>query len=181
MAHLEADQVEWDVERYSDHTKNSRPTTSEQISSADQQLEKYFPKAHWGRSDEPGVLIDCQGRILVWHLPGILSRARVVRNQYLRDSRTDLIYLCELGTHQQLDIGPEAAYQYKPTQTRQTCCERGTNPLALPSVQRFLRVPHIWCRQGSSITRLFYATERSRSLRTYYLHYLQYLMSVYSG
>jgi hypothetical protein len=48
-------------------------------SSSDISLSKYFKDSNFGDIQTPGVIMDCHGKILVWHLPGALTKSRLVR------------------------------------------------------------------------------------------------------
>ena len=72
------DKTTWDVERYADRVKNSRVRGDGALSAEDRKLSSYFGKLKFGEVDEPTTLIDQYSRILLWHLPDILCKARVV-------------------------------------------------------------------------------------------------------
>ena len=44
----------------------------------DERLAKYFPPATLGHIAVPATVIDSHGRIIAWHLPGILTESRMV-------------------------------------------------------------------------------------------------------
>lgn len=58
------DQIDWDLNAWPKHPRlGSRP----------------FDSSTWTSEDRPCVVLDQKGRILVWHLPGVLGKDRVVR------------------------------------------------------------------------------------------------------
>jgi len=44
----------------------------------DEELRKFFREVHIGDVNVPAIIVDAFGRILAWHLPDVLSSARVV-------------------------------------------------------------------------------------------------------
>jgi len=69
--------TEWDVTRLFDRIKNRHPTTDADPAE-DRDLQKYFLNPSLGSQDEPCVVKDVHGRILLWYLPDIYSQRRVV-------------------------------------------------------------------------------------------------------
>jgi hypothetical protein len=67
------------VTRLADFVKNSPVTSDGQPAGNDLTISKYFSNANFGRLDEPCVIVDRHGHVIVWHFPGILTKARVVR------------------------------------------------------------------------------------------------------
>jgi hypothetical protein len=71
----------WDVERFASHTRGLKQGEGIEKRANDElvRLSKYFSlpdqQQDW---TEPGTILDCHGRIMVWFLPGILSKRRVV-------------------------------------------------------------------------------------------------------
>jgi len=70
--------TKWDVTRYADCVKLSRVTLDGARSQADLNLTNYFELAQIGDIDVPATILDCHGRIMVWYLPSILSKHRIV-------------------------------------------------------------------------------------------------------
>lgn len=70
--------VKWDVERWADKVKAIRVQQDSEQSASDFSLAKYFPVAKFGNIIHPAVIVDIQGRIITWHLPGALTASRVV-------------------------------------------------------------------------------------------------------
>lgn len=76
---LQSDQTDWDVERLADRVKNTRPQEGDANASVeDKRLAKYFKNPQFGEFDEPATVIDRHGRIILWHLPLIISVYRMV-------------------------------------------------------------------------------------------------------
>jgi hypothetical protein len=71
--------VTFDVERFADRIKNSRVTNHEQVTSELERLSKFYTPEDGGVHEEPMVVVDCHGRILLWYLPEVLSQASLVR------------------------------------------------------------------------------------------------------
>jgi hypothetical protein len=61
-----------------DFVKNSRVTADGRESINDQSFGNYFRDANLGKINVPAVVVDRHGHIMAWHLPGILTYARVV-------------------------------------------------------------------------------------------------------
>jgi hypothetical protein len=74
-----ADQTEWDVTRFADRVKNTRPRTDWDHSAEDERLAKFFVNPNFGDMDEPATILDRHGHIMVWYLPHIFAPYRVVR------------------------------------------------------------------------------------------------------
>lgn len=71
-------QTDWDVERLADRVKNTRPQSENGTSVEDDRLAKYFENPRFGEFNEPATMLDRHGRIILWYLPLIFSRYRVV-------------------------------------------------------------------------------------------------------
>lgn len=69
--------AEWDVTRLFDRVKNRRPRIDADPAE-DRDLEKYFHNPKLGHLDEPCIVKDIHGRILLWYLPDIYAQHRVV-------------------------------------------------------------------------------------------------------
>jgi len=69
--------AEWDVSRLSDRVKNRRPRTDADPAE-DSDLAKYFINPELGHLDEPCIVMDVHGHIILWYLPGIYALHRVV-------------------------------------------------------------------------------------------------------
>lgn len=69
-------QINFDVERFSDMSKVSTDFNWE-TSSSDESLKKYFADTSIGHLEDPAVMLDKFGRILLWYLPGILNHCLV--------------------------------------------------------------------------------------------------------
>lgn len=63
-----------------DFVKATTVTASGQPAGNDLSFANYFPNAELGYIKVPATLVDRHGRVMTWHLPGILSEARVVSN-----------------------------------------------------------------------------------------------------
>lgn len=61
-----------------DFVKNCRVTADGQPSGNDLSFSNYFSNANFGKINVPAVLVDRHGHVMTWHLPGILTYARVV-------------------------------------------------------------------------------------------------------
>jgi hypothetical protein len=72
------DHTDWDVERYADKVKNTKVTKDGGVK-CDVNLRNYFPPAICGEVTKPSTVLDCNDRIVLWNLPGILYPGRVVR------------------------------------------------------------------------------------------------------
>lgn len=73
----ETDYVDWDVDRYADKVKCS-PVLANGAPTQGDNIHKYFSKTVLGKISEPATIVDCNGKILVWHFPNILSLSHVV-------------------------------------------------------------------------------------------------------
>jgi hypothetical protein len=73
----ETDYVDWDVDRYANAVKCS-PVLANGAPTQHDKIQKYFSKTVLGKISQPATIIDCNGKILMWHLPNILSPSRVV-------------------------------------------------------------------------------------------------------
>jgi hypothetical protein len=67
--------VPWDADRVAERVKNIKPTSVEN----DTKLKTFFKEVCLGHFDDPVIIVDSFGAILAWHLPGILSKSRIVR------------------------------------------------------------------------------------------------------
>ena len=65
--------------------KNSKVNPAGGLSEADKNLHNYFTQASFGVITAPATVVDCHGRIMVWHLPGIISKSCVVSISYKLD------------------------------------------------------------------------------------------------
>ncbi|KAG1730926.1 hypothetical protein EDD22DRAFT_852950 [Suillus occidentalis] len=68
--------VDWDVDRYANAVKCSPVLANGALTQHDK-IRKYFSKTVLGKISQPATIIDCNGKILMWHLPNILSPSRV--------------------------------------------------------------------------------------------------------
>jgi hypothetical protein len=71
-------QTNWNVERLADRVKNTRPQSENGTSVEDDRLAKYFENPPFGEFTEPATVLDRYGHIILWYLPLIFSRYRVV-------------------------------------------------------------------------------------------------------
>ena len=71
--------VSFDVDRYSEHIRNSRVKHNDQVTKELEHLGKFYMPENGGEHKKPMVVVDCHGRILLWYLPEVLSTARLVR------------------------------------------------------------------------------------------------------
>ena len=65
--------MEWDVTQLFDQIKNRHPTTDADPGE-DHDFQKYFPNLRLGSQDEPCIVKDIHGHILLWYLPYIYSQ-----------------------------------------------------------------------------------------------------------
>ena len=72
-------QTEWDVTRFSEHAKLTKPTANGEEAEADQKLNVFFKQPNFGELIEPTTILDRHGRVMVWALPGVLHANRLVR------------------------------------------------------------------------------------------------------
>jgi len=75
--------VSFDIEYYSEHIKNSRVKHNDQVAKELGRLSKFYKPEKGGVHQEPMVVMDFHGRILLWYLPEVLSPARLVRSQLM--------------------------------------------------------------------------------------------------
>lgn len=68
----------WDVERFVDKLRTMTVTSEEAFEKEMTRLSGYFKKQNLGERKDPCSLVDRHGRVLVWHLPHIFSRDRLV-------------------------------------------------------------------------------------------------------
>jgi hypothetical protein len=73
-----AGKTEWDVTRFAEHVKNTRPRTCGEHSAEDVRLAKFFVNPNFGDMDEPSAILDQHGHIMVWYLPHIFAPYRFV-------------------------------------------------------------------------------------------------------
>ena len=73
-----ADKTEWDVTRFAERVKNTRPCIDGDNFAEDARLAKFFVNPNFGDVDEPCTMLDRHGRIMVWYLPHIFVSGRVV-------------------------------------------------------------------------------------------------------
>jgi hypothetical protein len=66
-----------DADRYGERVKMTVSKDNKE-SKSDAQLAKFFDRENVGTIEEPAVVVDLHGRILMWYLPDILG-AQVVR------------------------------------------------------------------------------------------------------
>jgi len=71
--------VSFDVERYSEHIRNSWVKHHDQVAKELEYLSKFYMPENGEVHKEPMVVVDCHGQILLWYLPEVLSTARLVR------------------------------------------------------------------------------------------------------
>lgn len=75
---MDADNADWDVMRLADRVKNTRPRADGQEPAQDANLYKFFNNPRFGLIEMPCTMVDRNGYIMLWSLPGIMSGARVV-------------------------------------------------------------------------------------------------------
>lgn len=75
--------VSFDVERYSEHIKNSKVKSHDQMAKELERLSKFYEQENGRVHQEPMVVVDCHGRILLWYLPEVLSTERQVSSQLM--------------------------------------------------------------------------------------------------
>jgi hypothetical protein len=68
----------WDVERFVDKLRTMTVTSEEAFENEMTRLAGYFQKQNLGERKDPCTLVDRHGRILLWHMPNILTRDRLV-------------------------------------------------------------------------------------------------------
>ena len=73
------DHLPWDAERFADWLKRQRPKSFPELKKSLDFTHRYFERVELGDFDCPTSIWDKYGRILVWHLPDVLSHSRVVR------------------------------------------------------------------------------------------------------
>jgi hypothetical protein len=73
--------VDFDADRLSDSVKSSVEMEGH-TSSSNSRLPKYFKLPNLGRIEQPSMIVDRHGKVLVWYLPGILI-GRLVSLLYL--------------------------------------------------------------------------------------------------
>jgi hypothetical protein len=81
-ANMLLDKVDWDVMRFADRVKNTRPRPDGKPAVEDLKLDKFFRNPELGDLDEPTTIIDKFGRIIVWYLPGILHPSLIVSSRH---------------------------------------------------------------------------------------------------
>jgi hypothetical protein len=72
------DKTEWDVTRFAERVKNSRPRVDGDNSAEDARLAKFFVNPDFGDMDEPCTILDQYGRIIMWYLPHLFAPRWVV-------------------------------------------------------------------------------------------------------
>ena len=78
--------MDWDIERFADKIKSVKMTADyrskirEEVIRMQNLFQPLQPSKH---NDELAIVTDRFGRIIVWHLPGILSDSRVVSQPIL--------------------------------------------------------------------------------------------------
>lgn len=73
------DKTSWDVTRFADRVKNTRPRADGAADQLDLLLAKFFHNPEFCLLPPlPAIVTDMHGQIMVWYLPGILSALRVV-------------------------------------------------------------------------------------------------------
>src|SRR5882724_5051035 len=75
--------VSFDIDHYSEHIKNSRVKHNDQVAKELGCLSKFYKPEKGRVHQEPIVVMDCHGQILLWYLPEVLSPARLVRSQLM--------------------------------------------------------------------------------------------------
>ena len=71
--------VSFDTEHFANHIKNMRVNSPQQVADQLAHLSLFYTQENDGVHGEPMVVVDCHGRILLWYLPEVLSRVRLVR------------------------------------------------------------------------------------------------------
>jgi hypothetical protein len=74
-----ADQTEWDVTRFLEHAKLTKVNEAGEEAKADQKLNASYIQPNFGELSEPATILDREGKVMVWALPGVLHPNRVVR------------------------------------------------------------------------------------------------------
>jgi len=69
----------WSVTEYIQALKEKGPKCTGRNEKIEKELEKMFPPGDSQFEDQPCVIADWDGIVLVWYLPGLLSRERRVR------------------------------------------------------------------------------------------------------
>jgi hypothetical protein len=67
-----------DVERFVDKLQSEEVKSEKTHEKEMDVLEKFFDLEPLGKKNHPCTLVDKHGRILIWHLPDILSKNRLV-------------------------------------------------------------------------------------------------------
>ena len=75
--------VSFEIECYSEHIKNSRVKHYDQVAKELGHLSKFYKPENSGVHQEPMVVMDFHGQILLWYLPEVLSPAILVRSQLI--------------------------------------------------------------------------------------------------
>jgi hypothetical protein len=70
--------AEWDVERLAEKVKGYNALSEDAVKVLLEDLRKYFLLGTFGSQNEPCTVVDCHGRIVIWHLPDILWKPRLV-------------------------------------------------------------------------------------------------------
>ena len=91
--------IEWDATRYADKLpkKLARPGTAA-AKTQEAIMRRQYPPRNDSAADipisRPCIVVDMQGVILAWHLPGILTDSRQVSLFTLSDRRIPLNVIC---------------------------------------------------------------------------------------
>jgi hypothetical protein len=68
--------VDWDADRFAEKVKMTVEEHGE-TSESNASLEKYFVNPKLGTLNQPAIIVDCHGHIMIWLLSSVLS-GRVV-------------------------------------------------------------------------------------------------------
>jgi hypothetical protein len=84
--HLLSEAVEWDITRYAERVpKNPSKSGTKGSNEKEAALRKRHPPLNGFTASMPCIIIDMQGFILVWYLPGILTDSRQAGLFFLSD------------------------------------------------------------------------------------------------
>lgn len=72
------DVIDWDIERFSDKMPGITNPNNYAEEKRSQQRNRTFPEVKIGKVEVPSCVVDGYGRVVLWHLPGILSLHRIV-------------------------------------------------------------------------------------------------------
>jgi hypothetical protein len=70
--------VRWDAERFADKANLTRFLEENAVMKEMEKLGNYFQLGSLGFQSDPCTLVDIHGRILMWHLPEIMDKLRLV-------------------------------------------------------------------------------------------------------